>query len=373
MRKLVVVLSALGIIALSVGLAIFFAKMKKKKKKKPVQKIIKLVHVTDVSYGNVPTFIKAFGRVESAQKLTIQSEVSGRMIRGAVPLKAGQNFSKGSLLFKVDDREASLSLKSQKSTFLKSLSLILPDLKVDYPNRYQIWSNYASSLDFDRSFPELPVAATSQEKNFLATKGIYSAYYTIKSAEQRLNKHRYYAPFTGSISAINLQAGSFVNPGSNIGTIIRTSSNELKATIGINDAKYLKKGQLVEVFSKNSANKWQGKVLRVANYVNEKTQSVDAFIQIFPNENPIFPGQFMTVKIPTKSVANAMLVPRDIIYEGGKVYTVKNDSLLDIKQVQVLRNLGDKVVISGLEKGEKLVNEQVIGGYKNMPVKMTAE
>ena len=78
----------------------------------------------------------------------------------------------------------------------------MPDLKIDFTDNFPAWEEYFSSLDIDKKFDEIPEVKSDKEKTFLATKGIYSSYYTIKSTEVRLTKYRYYAPFDGSIAEV---------------------------------------------------------------------------------------------------------------------------------------------------------------------------
>ena len=98
----------------------------------------------------------AFGRVNSSLPLDLITEVSGKILQGSVPLKEGQRFRKGTLLFKVDNTEANLRLQASKSNFLKDIASILPDLKIDYPDSFELWQSYFNSIDVEQELPELP-------------------------------------------------------------------------------------------------------------------------------------------------------------------------------------------------------------------------
>jgi hypothetical protein len=207
-RKLIVTGTTLGIIVLAVMLAGFFSGQKKAPENRKPPVVLKTVSTKKVSYDRLKTSVVSYGRVETAQSLDLLSEVGGRMSEGSIRLKEGERFQKGTLLFYIDDEEAVLNLKSQKSNFLRDLAGILPDFKVDFNDNFDTWQQYFNSLNIDKKFASLPKTKSEKEKTFLATKGIYSSYYSIKSAEVRLSKHRYYAPFSGSITEVNLQSGS---------------------------------------------------------------------------------------------------------------------------------------------------------------------
>lgn len=366
-RKLIILSTALLIIVGAVMLSSFFARQKKDPEiKKPfISK--KKVSTRKVAYESIDTDVVAFGRVETSQSLDLLSEVSGRMYGGKVRLKAGQRFRKGDLLFYIDDKEASLDLKAQKSNFLRDLAAILPDLKIDFNPNYSNWNKYFKELDIDAQFPELPVVNNDKEKTFLATKGIYSSYYSIKSAEARLAKHRYFAPFDGSITQVTFQSGSFVNPGVSIGKIIRTGFHELKVSIETKDIQWIARGSEVEIYSSEMGVSWLGEVSRIGDFVNQNTQSVDVFVTIFPNGQKIYDGQFFQATIPARTVKNGMIMPRNAIYNGNEVFVV-NDTLLKMVKVNLLRLSDEEAIFNGLQEGTDLVIEPLIGAYNNMIV-----
>ena len=137
------------------------------------------------------------------------------------------------------------NLKSQKSNFLRDIAAILPDFKVDFRDNFDAWSKYFSSIDIEKDLPELPKTKSEKEKTFLATKGIYSTFYSIKSAEARLKKHRYYAPFDGSITEVVMESGAFINPGTRIGRVMKTNALELQVSVETRDVAWIQNGSPV--------------------------------------------------------------------------------------------------------------------------------
>lgn len=366
-RQWIILGSTAGILVLAIALAKFFASQKEAPeiKKPPVAK--KYVQTKPVAYEDIQTYVTAFGRVETAQSLDLLSEVSGRMHQGNIRLKAGENFKKGTLLFYVDDTEASLNLKSQKSNFLRDIAAILPDLKIDYSDNFNAWEKYFGSLDIEKNLPELPEAKSDKEKTFLATKGVYSTYYTIKSAEERLRKHRYYAPFDGSISEVAMESGAFINPGTRIGTIIRTGLHELRVSVETRDIPWVQLGSPAEIYSSETQQKWIGEVARISDFVNQNTQSVDVYLTINPGKQKIYDGQFLQSAIPASEVKDGMVIPRNVLYNSNEVFVVE-DTLLKVKEVFVHRTMDENVIVSGLSEGADLVVEPLVNAHNNMVV-----
>jgi len=366
-RKLIIIGSALGILFLAITLAGMFAGQKKMPEDRQPVAVVKTVQTKKVAYKEIQTDVVSYGRVQTAENLDLLSEVSGRMYQGKVRLKEGQRFNKGDLLFYIDDTEPVLSLKSEKSNFLRDLAGILPDLKVDFNESFDKWNDYFNSLDVDKTFGPLPEVKSEKEKVFLATQGIYSAFYSIKSAEARIAKHRYYAPFTGSIMEVSMQSGSFINPGTSIGKIMRTGVHELKVSVETKDVPWIQTNSPVTIYSEEMSQSWQGVVTRVSDYVNQNTQSVDVFIAIDSKGKKIYDGQFFRASIPAQTITNGMIMPRNAIYNGNEVFVVQ-DTLLKARTIQVIRLAEDEAIIEGLKEGEDLVIEPMIGAYNNMVV-----
>lgn len=343
----------------------FLSSLKEEPKIRKAVEVRKYVETQPVKYEDIQTHVVAYGRVETAQSLDLLSEVSGRMYEGKVRLKAGQNFKAGDLLFYIDPKEPSLILKSQKSNFLRDIAAILPDLKIDYAESYDVWQDYFSRLEIDSDLPPLPDSKTEKEKTFLATKGIYSTFYTIKSAEERLKKHWYYAPFDGSITEIVMETGAFVNPGTRIGRVMKKGFHELKVAVETRDIPWIQLGTEATIYSGETQQTWKGRVARISDYINANTQSIDVYLSIDPSGGKIYDGQFIEAAIPARIIKDGLEVPRNILYNSNEVFVIE-DSLLKVKEVKVHRLMEQDAVISGLTPGEDLVVEPLINAHNNM-------
>ena len=364
LRQVVIIAIGISILIGSFFLSGLLGSMKEPPKVEPPVEVKKYVRTEPVSYKSIQTEIMAFGRVRTAESLDMIAEVSGRMTSGAVPLKEGQRFKKGTLLYKIDDTETRLNLQSQKSTFLKDLAAILPDLRIDFSDNYSAWESYFSSINLNESLPPLPEYKSNKEKTFLATKNIFSTFYSIKSAEANLRKYRFYAPFNGAISSVTLQSGSYVNPGNTIGRLLRSDKLELRVDVATSDIDWIEIGSPAKVISENGE-EWTGTVTRIGEFVNQQTQSIDVFISIDPGKNRMYDGEYLKTIIPGKVVENGMIIPRSAIFNGNEVF-VLNDSTLNVKQIDIHKLNAETAIFSGLKEQSDLVVEPLINAHNNM-------
>lgn len=367
-RKLVIVLSALGLIILGFVLMNVLSAMKKEEKKPPVIDAIRYVKAKPVEYENIETEVVASGRVASAQYVDVTAEVQGKILAGNVPLKKGQSFQQGALLAKIFNEEAAYNLKGRKSRFLTSIANLLADFKVDYPDSYTTWNNFFESINIDEKLPELPEPKSKQEKVFLATRNILSDYYSIKSAEVQFEKYNIYAPFSGTYTEVYLEPGSVANPGSRLGKIIRTDILELEVPIDVANSKWVKVGDEVIVKSEDESMQWKGKLIRKSAFVDPNTQSFSAFVKLFPKaDQPLYKGQYLKAVFPGMEIKNAMEIPRKAVFNHNEVYVV-NDSLLGKQTISIQKVNPETLIFTGLKEGTQLVVEPLVGANENMKV-----
>ncbi len=370
-RKLIAFLVVVLMVSGSIGLYSFLAAKKELPPEREAPAVVNYVKVREVAFQNVETEIEAYGRVGSSQPIDLLAEVGGRLIIGDVPLKEGQNFKKGQLLVKVNDVEPRLNLQARKSSFLNLIASILPDLKVDYTSSFPAWQAYFANIKTDAPLPELPEIADIKEKTFLATKNILSEYYSIRGIEENLRKHYMIAPYNGSISVVNIEPGTYVNPGSNIGRILRTDAFEIKVPVEARDIKFVELGKRVKVIKgEDESSSLTGKIIRMTDYIDPTTQTFHVYVAVENNQNQaLYDGLYLKVIIPGKMVDNAIEVPRGVVRNKGEVF-VYNDGVLASRAVSILKNNQNSYLITGLKEGDSLVTEAPLNAFEKMKVEI---
>ena len=124
----------------------------------------KIVEAKEVSLKDISAQIIAYGRIASSQPVILNSEVEGTLMKGNIPFRPAQSFTRGDLLIKIDDRQIRLDINTAKSDMLNALALVLPEIRVDFPEEYEVWQHYFNSCGFDRRLPNLPEAANQKIK-----------------------------------------------------------------------------------------------------------------------------------------------------------------------------------------------------------------
>ena len=330
----------------------------------------RLVKTLEVANGDVQVSIEVSGRTLSRQKISVFSEVPGKLIQGSRRFREGVSFSKGEVLFRVDDTDAALTLQSQRSSFRSLLLRILPDIKFDYPDAFGDWERYSLALEAGSALPEIPGVSDDRLRSYLSVNGVYDSYYAIRSAEERLLKYTVRAPFSGVVSSGDLTPGVLVSPNQPLGQFIDPVNYDLEASVLLADLDWVKPGQEVEMYSDELDRSWEGRVQRIGKMVDPATQTVPVFVQV--SGSGLREGMYLNGTIGGKSVADATAVPRERLNPDGTIWTV-NGGALQASPVEVIHAYGDLVVISGLSNGSRMVDQDLPGAYTGMIVSVEAK
>ena len=336
----------------------------------PPEDPVRAVQAQAVEYGDVTIAFEAAGRLGSHQYVDLITEVQGEILQGAVSLKKGETFKKGQLLVRIFDDEAEYNLKASRARFLNLIANALPDFRIDYPDKYDAMLAFFESIDIEKPLPELPEIKSLQVKTFLSSRNILNEYYSIKSAEVRFNKFNLYAPFDGTIIEAYLEVGSIANPGTRIARLISTEQLELEVPVEINDAKWVRIGDEVDVLSEDRTTRWPGKVIRKADFVDPNTQSVSVFISLYSSKDqPLYEGQYLRALFSGRMINSAMEIPRNAVFNSNQVFTVK-DGKLNKKVIDIHKINNETLVFSGLKEGTILVTEPLVNAREGSLVQI---
>ncbi|MCK4606787.1 MAG: efflux RND transporter periplasmic adaptor subunit [candidate division Zixibacteria bacterium] len=327
-----------------------------------------MVETAIVLLQPVQTSIITYGRVASSQPVLLNAEVAGTLQPGSISFKPAQSFSKGDLLVKIDDRQARLNLNSMLSDLLTALATVLPEIKVDFPDEYQVWQDYFNSCQFDKKIAPLPETSNPKIKLFLSRFNVHKLYFSVRNLEILLDKHYFYAPFNGSIVSANLRVGSSVRVGTLLGEIINLEQMEVAMPVEAKDIRWIDRQQLITFTSTEIPGKWTGNITRIGSDIDTRSQTVQ--IHVSMNNEPgaaLLNGTFLEARIPGHRIDNAYAIPPKAIYEDKYVYLI-TDGKLKRSPVTIVRREPNRIIIDdGIMDGDTLVVEIMQGVAPGMP------
>jgi multidrug efflux pump subunit AcrA (membrane-fusion protein) len=351
------IIIVLAVVLVSLGL-LHFCTGGKPKEKKDERTSNNLVYVPVLEVENKMRtfFLDSYGQLSAGQTLDIAFEVSGKLKEGAIRLKPGVRFTKGQLLFEVDSEEARYALSARKSAFITLLVQVMPDIKLDFPDEFQAWDNYLSNIDINKPLQNLPTVNSRKLNLLLNQRNIFAEFNNIKSQELRIEKHKYYAPFSGTVTDVFFEPGSIVNPGVRVASALRTGDYELKIPIRMEDlAMYQQKGK-VDVFDASGKRVGIAKLNRVSDVVNRMTQSLDVYFSIEASNGALlYNGMYVHIKLNKESFEEVMALPY-LAVKNGQVRIIRDSSIVEFP-IEIVASFPDTLLVRGLDtKMQVLIN-----------------
>lgn len=304
------------------------------------------------------------GRVTAFDKVSLAAEVQGRIMQGQVHFKTGEHFSKNEVLITIYSEDVEAALKSGKSSFMQTLSKILPDLKVDYNNEFEKWNTFFNAIDVEKSLPELPEISSNKEKVFLAANNVLTNYYSLQQQEINLHKYIITAPFTGSFQTVNKEIGAVASPGAELASIIRSDKLEVTVPVFPSDLKWIHKGEKVKITNQLGEIK-TASINRISGFINEATQTVDVYLTYqSSNKSSFLHGEYVDVAFKGGTLTG-FEIPREALVDANSVYELIDKKLTKV-QIEILRQLDDSYIISGISEGKTIVIESLASISENV-------
>ena len=364
-----VVVALIVLLGGAAALSWLFVSMKPDPPRRPDLDAKRFVKAEAVVYSEIASPLVREGRVVSGNDVLLVAEAAGKIEQGDVSLKKGTSFKKGQLLATIYKDEAELALKAKKSSFLNTLTNILPDLKIDFPDDYQTYFDFFSKVKLDENLPDLPEPQNGKLKIFLSSRSVLNEYYGILQDEKNLERRSFYAPFDGTFTQVNFEVGAYVNAGGQIARMIRTDLLEVEVPVESENSRWIKIGDQVNVQSYNK-DPMKGMVVRKADFVEASTQSRSVFVRVrdFSNDD-LLAGEYKVVEFPGQKIDGAMEIPRNSIFNSNEVFTVV-DGELKKAEITILKTNETSLLFNGLDEGTMVVVEPLINVRENLAVEV---
>lgn len=180
-------------------------------------------------------------------------------------------------------------------------------------------------------------------------------------AERQLGRSRITAPISGRVAKRHADAGSIVNAGTPLYTIVDDSVFEFRSSVGSGDFGKLKVGETVTVtVDALPGFVVEGKVNRISPKVDARSRSFEAIISV-PGRPELVSGLFARADVKVRDVPGSLIVPPAALLRDGsdpskaQTYVVVNNKA-ERRDVLVGVEVPDAVqVTSGLKAGEVVV------------------
>ncbi len=173
------------------------------------------------------------------------------------------------------------------------------------------------------------------------------------------------APFSGTITARNVDKGALVTSGSgstltSLFTIADSSGLRVFVDVPQNAAPGVTENQVADVFVREHPQKtFKAQVVRTSGALDPATRTLRTELFLPNQEGSLLPGMYVQVKFSVAREHPAVLIPaRTLVFrkEGPQVVVVTADKKAELRSVKLGRDFGSEIeVTQGLDGKELLV------------------
>jgi len=305
-----------------------------------------------------PVLLSASGTVSALNTVEIRAQVSSVVAK--VHIQEGQFVKAGELLFTLDSRADEANMAKAQAQLERDQAALSDAQRQLARSRDLLNQKFVSqsAVDTNLTLVDSQQAAVSADRAALA------------AARVSLSYNRIVAPSAGRAGAINVFAGSYVQPSSPpLVTITQLDPIAVSFTLPQRDLPdvlvALKSGSapvLAELpdATARGGGKLTGRLQFVDSAVDAGSGTVKVKAVFENKELLLWPGAYVNVQLSVQTLKGAIVVPQAAIVQGASaktVYVVNAEGRVAPRQVEVVASAGNEAVVSGLEPGAKVVVE----------------
>lgn len=331
------------------------------------------VEVVQVQPQAVRSWSNFSGRLAAVESASVKPLVSGSIQQ--VLFKEGQQVKKGQPLFVIDPRPHQASVaraQAQLATAESKARLAADEFK---RTQQLINAKLVSQSAYDSASTNAQVAQAELQQ----------AQANLAQAKLDLEYAHISAPISGRISRAELTEGNIVEAGANAPVLTRIVANDkLYAEFNVDEATYIRSvrntknqnAMPVELtLAGDTSVIYQGNISAFDNHLDTTSGTIRARA-IFDNaDGALTAGMFANVRLGSAEKADALLVPERAI---GTNQSKKFVMVVDEKNIATYHEVtlgdhynGQRLVLSGLQAGEKVIVNGLSHVRPNTPVNPT--
>jgi membrane fusion protein, multidrug efflux system len=318
------------------------------------------VTVATAAAEDVPIYIDAVGKVAAREVVSIQPQVSGRIVK--IHFTDGADVKVGDLLFTIDPRPYQAQL-NQAEANLAEAEAALNLAIINFARVEAVTDPRAvSRQDYDakKSAVQTAEAQVKQNRAMVETARLNLDYCTIRSpingraGQRHVDVGNVVSANNGSLLVIQRLDpiyADFTITEKELSNVQRHMANRtLRVDVGLPD---------------DQSPPREGKLTFLDNSVQEGTSTVKLRATLANGDRRFWPGRFARVRLILATRQQAVLVPADapqMSAKGSFVYVVKEDSSAELRPVSLGQRQGDLIVVDqGVKAGERVVVQGQLG------------
>ena len=352
------------------------------------------VNVVEASPGTETPVLESFGAIQSRRTLELRAAVGGRVVELAPGFEDGGAVEAGQVLVRLDRADALAEVARAKSAVLDAeaegrdaaRALVLArdeqsaaeEQAALRTRAFQRQSDLADrGVGTATATETAELAASSARQAVLARRQVVTqtearidqaasllsrSQIALEDAQRRLDETTIAAPFSGTLSSVSVVEGRLVSANERLAELI--DPNDLEVSFRVSTAQYVRlidaEGQLIKADVTATLDvagldlEATGKITRASAAAGEGASGRLIFASL--TQAPGFkPGDFVTVRIREPELQNVIRLPSSALDAQARVLVLDSENRLEAVNVEVMRRVGDEVLVRGEIAGREVV------------------
>lgn len=337
------------------------------------------VTVAELEAQAVRPFAEFSGRINAVDYAEIRPQVSGRITE--IRFHDGEHVNAGDVLMVIDPRPYQAAVDKAQA----DLQTAINNAKFAKAERDRgsqlVKSNYLSQETFDQrtNADEVAKAAVQFAQAALETAQINLDYAYVK------------APISGRVSRAEITLGNLVGSPGSVPSLLTSivSDNGVYADFEVDEQTYLNNvrnyGQSredqqkipVDVVVRGGDQIYRGHIYSIDNRIDNGSGSIRARARFDNADGSLIPGMFVSVRMGSGVIDDALLVPESAIGNDQSkrfVFVVGDGNKAEYRTVELGPQIdGNRVIRTGLKVGDRVILDRLQRLAPGAPVVPQAE
>ncbi|MCP5539773.1 MAG: HlyD family efflux transporter periplasmic adaptor subunit [Akkermansiaceae bacterium] len=333
---------------------------------------VKIVRVIDLKPTDERIVVSAWGSVIPAREVTMEPQVSGRVIAQHESLIPGGRLSAGEELVRIDPADYEMALIERKAELEEA----------HYESEVERGRQLIAKREWEQLKADLPEAEANpslalREPHLRRTEAMVAkAKNAIERAELDLKRTSVVAPFNSMVVEESVEIGQLLEPGGEICRLVGTDAFWVRATLPVADLNRIqlpqedKPGSSAEIHLDTGNGKvepWSGRVIRLLSDLEPTGRMARVLIEITDplgleegdgpqRHTPLLLGSYVRVDIEAGRLEKILSIPRSALREGNRLWLVGPDNRLRIAEPEILWTRTETVLVPEVRQpGERLI------------------
>lgn len=318
------------------------------------------VSVSQPTQKDVPIYIETIGHVVAHRSVDIKPQVIGTIID--IFVRGGEKVEVGDELYRIDPLPYIVELEKSHATLMKDLAEL--EFAKKRLERYQNLGNkdFVSKLSIDE-----------YESNVKAKEGqILIDQAEMQAAKINLDYCTVASPISGKVSLSRIDKGNIITTydQETLMTILQLNPVDVEFSLTqkeFQDVQHVLKSENCNfkvLLPYGSEEEFDAKLEALDNRINKETGTIQLRGLVENQDEKLWPGQFVRVRLPVGLDKNALLIPFEAVHEdqeGTYIFLVTEEMTVSKQLVKIGNKLDDLIVIEeGIQPGSQIITDGIL-------------